>query len=174
MRRVNAKSGSARRVHCTPVRPDGGWIDRGRWRRGHRLALLGVMTLTQCSAMASANGTFPGKSRGVVVVDVGASTSSTLCDRLVSNAATRQGRGKNAVIGAAGGGTSTLSTPYTATDVDESPAQDRWDLKLGGRERGRSIIELNLRSDRDRDTFLLAFARECPDETVVFRLEDFN
>lgn len=50
-------------MHCTP-QTDGGWIDRGRWRRGHRLALLGVMTLTQCSAMASANDTFPGKLRG--------------------------------------------------------------------------------------------------------------
>lgn len=30
-------------------------IDSGRWRRGHRLALLGVMTLTQCSAMASSS-----------------------------------------------------------------------------------------------------------------------
>lgn len=39
-------------VHCTPM-SEGGWIDSGRWRRGHRLALLGVMTLTQCSAMAS-------------------------------------------------------------------------------------------------------------------------
>ena len=33
----------------------GCWIDSGRWRRGHRLALLGVMTLTQCSAMASSS-----------------------------------------------------------------------------------------------------------------------
>lgn len=32
-------------------------IDSGRWRRGHRLALLGVMTLTQCSAMASSSPT---------------------------------------------------------------------------------------------------------------------
>ncbi|KAG7207237.1 hypothetical protein KM043_008912 [Ampulex compressa] len=35
------------------TRNRGGWIDSGRWRRGHRLSLLGVMTLTQCSAMAS-------------------------------------------------------------------------------------------------------------------------
>lgn len=51
-------------MHCTPpcqTRQTGGGrrvrIDSGRWRRGHRLALLGVMTLTQCSAMASSSPT---------------------------------------------------------------------------------------------------------------------
>lgn len=78
---------------------------------------------------------------------------------------TRLSRG---TVGACGGGSTLSPLPYTATDVDEPPAQDRWDLKLGGRERGRSIIELNLRSDRDRDTFLLTFARGCTDETVTF------
>jgi hypothetical protein len=50
----NAKSDSAPRlgrVHCTPARPDERWIDCGRWRRGHRLAFAGVMTLTQCNAV---------------------------------------------------------------------------------------------------------------------------
>lgn len=128
------------------------------------------MTLTQCSAMASAEQHLSWEIAGVVVVDVGASTSSALRDRLVSNATTRRGRGKSR-LSARGWYFSTLSTLCTATDVDEPSAQDRWDLKLvGGRERGKSIIELNLRSDRDRDTFLLTFARECSNE-ITFELD---
>lgn len=70
-RAPNNKSGeSYGALHPPRVRHGGPWrgrrrrrrrvrIDSGRWRRGHRLALLGVMTLTQCSAMASPSPTHP-------------------------------------------------------------------------------------------------------------------
>lgn len=64
-----------------PYSSDGGWIDRGRWRRGYRLAFLGVMTLTQCSAMASVCSTyyFFRETAGMIAVEKGASTVYDRC-----------------------------------------------------------------------------------------------
>lgn len=92
------RSGSARRVHCTPVHPRQG-LDRSRAlapRSPARLARSNDPHPVQCNGIGERHLSW--EIAGVVVVDVGASTSSTLCDRLVSNAATRQGRGKNAII----------------------------------------------------------------------------
>lgn len=133
------------------------------------------MTLTQCSAMASAP--FLGEVAGVVVAEECLSWRY-ICDRRLSNDGAA-GRGKNAIVVRAApsakrerekerrgrGGVASTSTPCTSVaDVDELSRRVVGDLKLGG----RSIIEPNLRSDRDRDTFHSLFPGNIQVKSSLF------
>lgn len=67
---------------------------------------------------------------------------------------------------------SSLLPFYAVADVDKLSRRIAGDLKLG------SIIELNLRSNRDRDMFPLTISREYSDKIVSLSaretIEDLN
>lgn len=154
-------------MHCTPVRRG---LDRSRAlapRSPARLARSNDPHPVQCNGI----GTFPGKSRGwlsrrsasrLAIYDRRLSSSTeegvktlSLCGP-TANRARERGRGgweKRYLEG--GFHFHPVRPPLMLMN---SRAGVAGDLKLGG----RSIIEPNLRSDRDRDTFHSLFPGNIP------------
>lgn len=159
-------------MHCTPVRRG---LDRSRAlapRSPARLARSNDPHPVQCNGI----GTFPGRSRGggcrggvplLALYAIAVSRTTTpqegvktlsLCARPPPrNASARKREGVE--------GVASTSTPCTSVaDVDELSRRVVGDLKLGG----RSIIEPNLRSDRDRDTFHSLFPGNIQVKSSLF------